>query len=128
MGLISLTGTNLPIAFRPGVSVQRIILDATRGRAILSGPDHLILIHYADPTAADHPEVLDLRHVLGASPPSGEGTILPTVMRVHSRRTPPRVSVCPGPHTAKTANSPANIPDGSTPQDKYPLLFQQGPC
>jgi hypothetical protein len=64
VGLISLDRTNVPVAFRPGVQVSEVLLDATRGRAMFPGSDRLVLVHYADATASQRDEVLDLRPVI----------------------------------------------------------------
>ncbi len=64
VGLISLDQTNLPVAVRPSVPTDRVLLDRVRGRAIFSGFDRLVLVHYADPSAAEQDELTDLSGVL----------------------------------------------------------------
>ncbi|MBU1240248.1 hypothetical protein KJ865_11115, partial [Myxococcota bacterium] len=64
IAMLSLNGTNLPVAVRPGVSAERILLDSPRGRAIFVGQDRLVFLHYADTTAASRLEVLDLTSVI----------------------------------------------------------------
>ena len=60
VALISLDQTNVPVAVRPGVSVRDVLLDQTHGRAIFWDTHKLVFVHYADPTAASHAEVIDL--------------------------------------------------------------------
>jgi hypothetical protein len=71
VGLLSLNGSNLPVAVRPGVPVTQLLLDQTRGRAIFWNADKLVLIHYADPNGAALPETLDLAPLVAALVPEG---------------------------------------------------------
>ena len=64
VGLISLDETGAPVAVRPSVPTRKVLLDRTRGRAIFGGFDRLVLVHYADPSAAASDEVVDLSAVV----------------------------------------------------------------
>ncbi|MBW2704393.1 MAG: carboxypeptidase regulatory-like domain-containing protein [Deltaproteobacteria bacterium] len=64
VGLLSLDQTNVPVAVRPSVPITDVLLDRTRGRAIFGGFDRLVLIHYADPSAAGQDELTDLSSVM----------------------------------------------------------------
>ncbi|MBN2360480.1 MAG: hypothetical protein JXR83_13580 [Deltaproteobacteria bacterium] len=64
VGLFSLDQTSIPVAVRPGVPIRELLLDRDRGRAIFGGFDRLVLVHYADDTAAGRAEVTDLSGVV----------------------------------------------------------------
>jgi hypothetical protein len=73
IGLISLDQTSVPVAVRPSVPTREVLLDRTRGRAIFTGFDRLVLVHYADPSAAGSDELIDLTAVV--SPYTKPGTM-----------------------------------------------------
>lgn len=73
VGLFSLAGTNLPVAVRPSVPTTALLLDQARGRAIFWGVNELVLIHYADPSAAGRDEWLDRSDV--TAPFVAEGAV-----------------------------------------------------
>jgi hypothetical protein len=60
VALISLDQSNVPVAVRPSASTADVLLDQTRGRAIFWDADKLVFVHYADPSAASQPELVDL--------------------------------------------------------------------
>ena len=118
VGLFSLAGTNLPVAVRPSVATTALLLDQARGRAIFWGVEELVLIHYADPSAAGQDEWLDRSDV--AAPFVAEGAVC------SSSAPCPGTEVCVG--ATDTAFTGRCTPNPRLPYLPYCGGFAQLPC